>query len=86
MIAVQLLSFFILQTRNKGLVMSSGRTAKVTFTAHNQNLETIHAVVAAIVSQTPCTHCGRLINLAFEFQGDPPPDLAKQGVVSVQTE
>lgn len=66
--------------------MAQAKSAKVTLAAHNQNLDTIHAIVASILGKAGCSHCGRLINLEFAFQGDPEPDLAKQGVTSVQTE
>lgn len=66
--------------------MAKSKSARVTLTAQNQSLETIHAIVATVLGRAGCSHCGRLINLEFAFQGDPGPDLGKQGVVSVETE
>lgn len=66
--------------------MPVGRSAKLTLATHNQNLETVNHVVATILGKAGCPTCGRLINLEFAFLGDPDPNLAKQGVVSVQTE
>lgn len=62
------------------------KTAKVTLSAENQNVEKINELVAGILGRVGCRACGRLINLAFEFQGDPGPELAKTGAISVQTE
>jgi hypothetical protein len=62
------------------------KSAKVMFNPHNQNLESIATLVGEIVSRSGCRACGRLINLAFEFQGDPDPDFTKTGVISVETE
>jgi hypothetical protein len=62
------------------------KSAKVTFNPHNQNAEAVHALVLSILGKGGCRTCGRLINLDFTFQGDPEPDLAKAGAISVQTE
>lgn len=64
----------------------AGKSARVTLTTHNQSVDKIHAIVASILGKAGCPHCGRLLNLELAFQGDPDPDLGKQGVVSVQTE
>jgi hypothetical protein len=61
------------------------KTAKVTFAPQNQNLETVNALVANILNKAGCRMCGRLLNLDFQFQGDPAPDLAKLGAIDVQT-
>ena len=62
------------------------KTASLTFNPQNQNLDTIHNLVAQIIGKSGCTHCGRLINLNFKFQGDPDPDFLRGGVISVETE
>jgi hypothetical protein len=62
------------------------KSARVTFNPHNQNVETINALVASILNKSGCLKCGRLLNLAFEFQGDPGPDAAKMDVISLETE
>ena len=65
---------------------TGAKSATSTFNPQNQNLDTVHKIVASIIGKTGCTTCGRLLNLQIQFQGDPGPDLAKQGVISVQTE
>jgi hypothetical protein len=65
---------------------TGAKSATITFNPQNQNLDTVHKIVASIIGKTGCTTCGRLLNLQIQFQGDPGPDLAKQGVISVQTE
>jgi hypothetical protein len=62
------------------------KSATVTLAPQHQNVEAINRIVATVLGRSGCPHCGRLINLAFQFQGDPEPDLAKQGVVSIHTE
>jgi len=61
-----------------------GKSAKLTLSLEKQNLETINRIVASIIGKSGCTTCGRLLNLDFQFQGDPGPDLS--GVVSAETE
>ncbi|MFY9727183.1 MAG: hypothetical protein WB579_06630 [Bryobacteraceae bacterium] len=67
-------------------VFTGVKTAKVTLTPQNQNLETIAALVGSIIGKSGCRTCGRLINLDFQFLGDPDPDLAKSGAIAVETE
>ena len=66
--------------------MPDMKTAKLTFNPHNQNLDTIHKVVASIIGKAGCLKCGRLLNIDFQFLVDPGPDFSHEGVVSVQTE
>ncbi|HLK59686.1 MAG TPA: hypothetical protein VKU00_24205 [Chthonomonadaceae bacterium] len=67
---------------------TGGKAARVTLTLNpqNQNLDTVHRVLANILNRAGCSHCGRLALLDIQFQGDPGPDLSKEGVVSVTTE
>ncbi|HEV2201111.1 MAG TPA: hypothetical protein VGR73_14935 [Bryobacteraceae bacterium] len=65
---------------------TGAKSAKVTLTPHNQSLEAITKVVAGIIGKSGCRTCGRLINLDFQFQGDPGPELTQEGVVSMHTE
>jgi hypothetical protein len=62
------------------------KSAKITLNPSNQNLDAINRIVANIIGKSGCNTCGRLINMEFQFQGDPAPDLAKEGIISVQTE
>ena len=64
----------------------STKAAKLTLAAEHQNVEKINELVAAILGKAGCRACGRLINLEFQFQGDPGPDLAKAGAISLRTE
>jgi hypothetical protein len=61
------------------------QSAKVTFNPQNQNLESLNAIVAGILGKTGCRTCGRLVQLDFQFQVDPDPNLASSGVISVAT-
>lgn len=66
--------------------MANGKSATVTLNPHNQNLEAIHHLVGSILGRAGCDKCGRLALLRVDFLGDPGPDLAKQGAVSLHTE
>jgi len=55
-----------------------------TINPHNQNLESVHLIVAHILGLADCSGCGRISKLSLEFVGDPPPDLAKDGVISFE--
>jgi hypothetical protein len=63
-----------------------GKSATVSLSAHNQTLDTLNHLVASIAGRGGCDKCGRIALLRVDFVVDPPPDLAKQGVVSFQTE
>jgi hypothetical protein len=63
-----------------------GKSASLSINPKNQNLESVHRIVAHILGLAGCDHCGRIAFLNVEFLGDPPPDLAKEGVISVATE
>jgi hypothetical protein len=62
------------------------KSAKVTLNPEHQTIETVNALVAGIIGKSGCRMCGRLIKLDFEFQGDPDPDSAKAGAISLETE
>jgi hypothetical protein len=64
----------------------NGKSARVTMNPQHQNLETLNSIVANILGRVGCPMCGRIAFLDLHFQGDPGPDLAKQGVISIQTE
>ncbi|MBZ5632060.1 MAG: hypothetical protein LAO55_02935 [Acidobacteriia bacterium] len=63
-----------------------GKSATATLSGQNQNIETVHHIVASILGRAGCDKCGRLALLRVEFLGDPGPDLQKQGVISLHTE
>ena len=65
---------------------SRARKAIASINPQNQNIETVHRIVAQILGLAGCGHCGRLAVLAIDFLGDPAPDLAKEGVISLQLE
>lgn len=67
-------------------VSHSGKSATVSINPHNQNLESVNRIVAQILGMAGCSHCGRLALLRLDFLGDPPPDLGKENVISVQTQ
>lgn len=64
------------------LQLHGGKRAVASFNPHDQTIEHVQAAVASIVGRGGCTRCGLIAVLSVEFQGDPPPDLNKQGVVS----
>jgi len=58
------------------------KSARLTLALENQTLESINRTVASIIGKSGCRMCGRLLNLEFQFQVDPGPDLT--GVVSLE--
>lgn len=63
-----------------------GKSATVSLSGHNQTLDTLNHIVATIAGRGGCDKCGRIALLRVEYVVDPPPDLAKQGVVSFHME
>jgi hypothetical protein len=66
--------------------MANGKSARISLNPQHQNIEVINKLVANILGRAGCGTCGRIAYLAVQFVGDPGPDLAKEGVISVQTE
>lgn len=66
--------------------LARGKTATVTIHPHNQNLESVNKLLAYILKVGGCGACGRLAVLKIDFLADPPPDLAKEGVISIATQ
>ena len=62
------------------------QTATATMNPQNQKLDNVHNIVKQILGRAGCEGCGRIALLRIEFQGDPGPDLGKQGVVSLDVE
>jgi hypothetical protein len=65
---------------------NKAKQVTVSINPQNQNLETVHRIVANILRRADCDRCGRLALLDAQFFGDPGPDLAKDGVISVHTQ
>jgi len=63
-----------------------GKSATVSLSGHNQTLDTLNHIIATIAGRGGCDKCGRIALLRVDYVVDPPADLAKQGVVSFQTE
>lgn len=63
-----------------------GKSARIALNPQHQNVETLNRIVANILNRAGCGTCGRIAYLDLRFQGDPGPDLAKEGVISVLTE
>jgi hypothetical protein len=63
---------------------SRGKSATLTINPHNQNLDTVHRLVGHILGQAGCAQCGRIAVLKIDFLGDPPSELGKEGVISVE--
>jgi hypothetical protein len=59
-----------------------GRFFTATLNPHNQNIETLQKLLAQIAGRGGCDRCGRIAVLQVDFLGDPPADLAREGVIS----
>jgi hypothetical protein len=60
---------------------SHAKSATLTINPHNQNIESVHRLVAQVLGRAGCSGCGRLALLKFDFHVDPLPELAKDGVI-----
>jgi hypothetical protein len=60
--------------------------ASATLNPKDQNRETIERIVRGILGHGGCPMCGRIAVLRVDFLSDPPPDLAKENVVSFETQ
>ena len=63
-----------------------GGKVSLTLNPHNQNLDTVHRIVASILGRAGCPQCGRIALLDVQFLGDPGPDLSKEGIISMHAE
>jgi hypothetical protein len=58
----------------------------ITVNPKNQNLDAIHKMVAVALGRGGCDGCGRIAYLDFHFMGDPGPDLARVGGISLDVQ
>jgi hypothetical protein len=49
-------------------------------------MESLQSLVKKIGGLAGCDHCGRAAILRIDFLSDPAPDLAKDGVISINQE
>ena len=61
-----------------------GKSVTLTINPHNQNLDSVHRLVAQVLGKAGCGTCGRIALLRVDFLGDPTPELAKEGVISAE--
>jgi hypothetical protein len=59
-----------------------GRSVTATLNPEHQNLESLQKLLAQIAGRGGCDRCGRIAFLHVDFLGDPPPEIAHQGVIS----
>ena len=64
--------------------MSTAKSATASFNPQHQNIESLNRVVGRILNLAGCDHCGRVALLRVDFLSDPPPELGKEGVISLQ--
>jgi hypothetical protein len=77
----------IINSGDRHMSGSSGmKIAKLTLNPKGQNLEAVHKIVSGIIGRSGCLTCGRLINIDFQFQGDPEKSFETEGVIAVQTQ
>ena len=62
------------------------KSTTVTLNAHGQDLNTVNKLVASILNRAGCGMCGRLAVLRVDFLGDPNPEFAGLGAISVHNE
>src|SRR5262245_34855234 len=76
------------QRRHTMATSASHKAARVTLSLNpqNQNLDTVHRLIANILNRGGCGQCGRLAVFDVQFLGDPGPELSKDGVISMRTE
>ena len=58
--------------------------AAASLNTKGQSLEIVHKIVGTILNHVGCGACGRIARLRIDLLGDPPPDLAKEGVISFE--
>jgi hypothetical protein len=63
---------------------SHGKSATLALNPHQQNIESVHRLVAHVLGKAGCSSCGRIALLKFDFVIDPPSELAKEGVISAE--
>ena len=67
---------------------TSKKVARVGITCNpqRQTIEHIHKMVAVALGRGGCDGCGRIAYLDFHFLGDPGPDLAGVGGISLDVQ
>lgn len=62
------------------------KSATATLNTQNQNAESLNQLMGSILKLAGCLSCGRVAVLRVDLLGDPPPDFAKLGGISLVTE
>jgi hypothetical protein len=66
------------KVRSVSLSLNPGSTAP-----QKQTIEVVNKLVATMLGRAGCERCGRLAFMDFKFLGDPGPDAAKLGAISM---
>jgi len=66
--------------------MATSKSVRIQLNTKDQKIEAIHDLVAKVGGLVGCGRCGRIAFLHIETLGDPPPDFAHDGVISVQVQ
>jgi hypothetical protein len=65
--------------------LQAAKSATLTINPQHQTLDNVQRLVAQIVGRAGCDHCGRIAVLKVDFLGDPPPEFARDGAISIHT-
>lgn len=60
----------------------AGRFVSATLNPQHQTLESLQKLLAEIAGRGGCDRCGRIAFLHVDFLGDPPDEIAREGVIS----
>ncbi len=71
------------QTGDTKAAFGAAKAVHLAFNPQHQNVDSLHRALAQILGRAGCGTCGRIARLGIEFVGDPGPELAKDGVISV---
>jgi len=66
--------------------MATSKSVRIQLNTKDQKIEAIHDLVARVGGLVGCGRCGRIAFLHIETLGDPPPEFAHDGVISVHVQ
>ena len=65
---------------------TKAKSVRLHLNTKDQKIEALSDLLARVGGLVGCGRCGRIAFLHIETLGDPPPDFAHDGVISVQIE
>ena len=77
---------FIFRNKEDAIMAVKPKSIRLSLNTKDQKIEALNDLLAKVGGLAGCGRCGRIAFLHIDLLGDPPPDFARDGVISMQIE